>query len=116
MASEPLTGVELIAIERKRHVEVEGYSADHDSIHRSGELARAAACYATPPMWRWRAGVGGEAPINWPSSWTWKPGPRVRELVKAGALIAAEIDRLQKWEIDRLQGRQEDDGAVVPRP
>jgi hypothetical protein len=31
----------------------------------------------------------------WDESW-WKPGDRIRELAKAGALIAAEIDRLNR--------------------
>ena len=84
-------GVELIAHERQRHIDEEGYSAEHDSEYAHGELALAAACYAL-----------GDQTYNfsvlWP--WTdgdWKPEPRnrIHELVKAGALIAAEIDRLE---------------------
>lgn len=47
-----------------------------------------------------KRGIPADAPIRRvPSGWpfdppSWKPGDRVRELVKAGALIAAEIDRL----------------------
>lgn len=82
-------GVELISEERRRQVDQEGWTAAHDDTHAKGELARAAAMYATPSrrrdfkLWPWS--------LSW-----WKPTPdnRVRELAKAGALIAAEIDRL----------------------
>lgn len=89
------TGMSLIAAERRRQVEVEGYGADHDRDEVSESLVRAAVCYATPAYRR--VMLGRRAPIDWP--WEadyWKPTPddRVRELVKAGALIAAEIDRL----------------------
>jgi hypothetical protein len=42
------TGIELIAEERKRQIEVEGWTAEHDDEHTDGELALAAVCYATP--------------------------------------------------------------------
>jgi hypothetical protein len=96
------TGIELIAAERQRQVEKEGWTAQHDYQHFHGELAMAAVCYATPDKLRkvvkkWKA-ICEIVPKRWP--WEhemWKPTPddRVRELVKAGALIAAEIDRLQ---------------------
>ena len=99
-------GVELIAAERRRQVRVEGWTAGHDDEHEEGELARAAACYAMPPATREMA-KGQYFKIRtavwpWDQEW-WKPTPndRVRELVKAGALIAAEIDRLQ-----RLDGKE----------
>lgn len=92
-----MTGIELIAAERKRQIEVEGWTAEHDRQHKSGELALAAACYAVPDNKRYWG--GGTILIRlWPWDWEWwKPSPndRIRELVKAGALIAAEIDRLQ---------------------
>lgn len=96
------TGIELIAAERKRQIEGEGWTPEHDDEHRDGSLAVAAACYAA------QAGQGlyyggmklREAALqHWPWARSrWKPSPdnRVRELVKAGALIAAEIDRLQR--------------------
>jgi hypothetical protein len=92
------TGIDLIAAERRRQVEVEGWTPEHDAEHGADDLAVAAACYALPyPL---RDGRTGLPPyrVGWP--WerdAWKPTPddRIRELVKAGALIAAEIDRLQ---------------------
>lgn len=92
------TGIEVIAAERKRQVEVEGWTSEHDAKLRREELASAAACYATPVKWRpFPVRQDGQAPLIWPWSpkW-WKPGDRIRELAKAGALIAAEIDRLQQ--------------------
>lgn len=89
------TGVELIAEERQRQIEVEGWTAEHDSRHKSGDLEVAAMCYACPPKYRpflsptlWFKRIG------WDPKW-WKPGERIRELQKSGALIAAAIDNLQ---------------------
>lgn len=92
------TGVGLIAAERERQVSGEGWSAEHDAEHDDAALAWAARCYidaATIPddQWEWMTAP----PMNWP--WTpedWKPShgtDQIRDLVKAGALIAAEIDR-----------------------
>lgn len=93
------TGIELISEERKRQIEKEGWSAEHDSSHYEGELAIAASIYAAPDNIRdYGDDHEYEVPYFWPwdKEW-WKPSPedRIRELVKAGALIAAEIDRLQ---------------------
>lgn len=96
----PVTGgAALIADERRRQIEVEDWTAEHDEQYTQDELVRAAMCYANPPHLRMsRLRRTGE-PLDWPwAEWHWKPTPddRVRELVKAGALIAAEIDRLQR--------------------
>lgn len=103
------TGAELIAAERQRQITVEGYTPEHDAEHeRDGQLAAAAAAYCLPgtSLISYGPEDAGVAPAErgvWHPSWWpwavrfWKPTPddRVRELVKAGALIAAEIDRLQ---------------------
>lgn len=96
---EMATGSELIAAERRRQMEAEGWTPAHDAEHSIDALALAAISYATPPGTRDRSDSSPHwPPVSWP--WAdrfWKPTPdnRVRELVKAGALIAAEIDRLQ---------------------
>jgi len=90
------TGVQLIADERKRQVEKEGYVAAHDDQHTNGELAIAGSIYASPARLRFFL-LYKTSPLNWPfDDGEYKPVPqdRVKELVKAGALIAAEIDRL----------------------
>lgn len=111
------TGIELIAEERQRQISVEGWSPEHDQEHVLGELAQAAACYALPSQRvvmsqppvvnnprsvdEVEYGIYEETKpgqIHWPFETEWykrTPDNRVRELVKAGALIAAEIDRLQ---------------------
>lgn len=101
-----MTAIELITAERKRQIEVEGWNLERDCmIHTTGELSMAAACYALPSR---RRGYDDaydimtkkfiRVPKDWPwhHSW-WKPtaDDRIRELVKAGALICAEIDRLR---------------------
>ena len=91
-------GALLIARERMRQIENEGYSVEHDSLHKHDELAFAAACYALPPTFR--AGLGGK-PEFWPfEDDFWKPcaDDRIRELTKSGAFCAAEIDRLKRIE------------------
>ena len=93
-------GLELIAEERQRQIEAEGWTDQHDDSHGDGQLANAAACYAMSERYRramiWNVTLRFRV---WP--WEekgWKPTPndRIRELVKAGALIAAEIDRLHR--------------------
>jgi len=93
------SGASQILEERSRQVYHEGFTSENDD-KSNGEFAIAAVCYALPPGWPSR--IEGRAPNIWPwsESW-WKPGDgstegRVKELVKAGALIAAEIDRLQR--------------------
>lgn len=95
-----IDGVALIATERKRQIVKEGFTPGHDSLNQYGDLALAAACYALPENERPLDSNRG-VPSYWPWAWDemfWKPTPtdRIRELTKAGALIAAEIDRLQR--------------------
>ena len=95
-------GLSLAAIsvlsERQRQIEAEGWTPEHDDKHDKGQLAEAASCYADASVY---AGLYGEAPPNpsddWPWDWDcWKPTDRRRMLVKAGALILAEIERLSR--------------------
>jgi hypothetical protein len=82
-----------VLAERQRQISVEGWTPEHDDAHSGGELADAAACYA---LWG-----GGINPGNWREFWPWAPEwlkhsePR-RMLVKAGALILAEIERIDR--------------------
>jgi hypothetical protein len=95
-----MTGAEMIAAERQRQIESEGWTPEHDDEHDKGEMAVAASWYTRIT---WFKMIGhpvpyGDTPPNWPwdASW-WKPSDDpIRNLVKAGALIAAEIDRLQR--------------------
>lgn len=89
-------GVGLIARERRRQIDVEGWTPEHDANHPGFELTKAAESYA----WLTRTPAPRPstvpAPFMWPwaASW-WKPSDDpIRNLVRAGALLAAEIDRL----------------------
>lgn len=83
-------GITLIANERKRQIEIEGWTPEHDDTHLRGEMALAAARYAVVDQPSVEATLARVWP--WSSDW-WKPKGQVRNLIKAGALIAAEIDR-----------------------
>jgi hypothetical protein len=115
------TGIELIAEERRRQIEEKGFDANHDAVHYNGELAMAAICFAAPLRIYFSAntpcnGYSFEDPFpeTWDLGWdkrleygdsdydsipdpsTYSQEERIDLLVKAGALIAAEIDRLQR--------------------
>jgi hypothetical protein len=95
------SGVARIAAERRRQIEVEGWTADHDDDHTEGEMAAAAACYANVTV-QYLRGLGIDLPpVGFPGAWMvarwWKPSTDpIRNLERAGALIAAEIDRLER--------------------
>lgn len=108
-----MTGIDDIAAERRRQIESEGWTPEHDDEHATGELARAAICYikaaladradrAVMDTFQDKSGTPFSVFSGWPwdDAW-WKPKSRRRDLVRAGALIAAEIDRL-----DRLAAAQ----------
>lgn len=91
-------GVDLIAAERQRQIEVEGWTPEHDdSEHRYGDLTQAAVSYAQNAICQIQHS-DYPRPLSWPWAFSWwKPSTDpIRNLVKAGALIAAEIDRLQR--------------------
>lgn len=103
-----------IAIERHRQIDVEHFNASHDDEYKAGELPRAAAAYALAAAVddATRAWVTDQLPrsqygwkfletltLVWPVRWsrTWfKPKDRRHDLVRAGALIVAEIERLDR--------------------
>ncbi|SXD15116.1 hypothetical protein [Klebsiella quasipneumoniae] len=83
-----------VLAERKRQVSAEGWTPGHDDEYEHGELADAAGCYALSSELFDCAGEPPR-PWPWPEEW-WKPTNRRRDLVKAGALILAEIERLDR--------------------
>lgn len=81
-----------VIAERYRQQSVEGWTPEHDDEHMHCEMAVAAACYIMadddpradiPELW------------PWPEEW-WKPTTIRRDLVKAGALVLAEIERIDR--------------------
>jgi hypothetical protein len=89
---------EAILAERKRQIEVEGWTPKHDDEHDGGELLRAAVVYYHEAKGTFRAmGPQPDVPLGWPwdAKW-WKPkGPR-KDLIRAGALCLAEKERIQR--------------------
>ncbi len=84
-----LDGVGLIRKERERQI-AEGFNIHS---YRNNELIDAANTHlAENLLWvDWH--------LMWPKAIKWEPGKdRIEDLVKAGALIAAEIDRLKRLE------------------
>jgi hypothetical protein len=81
-----------VLAERKRQIEAECWTPQHDDEHGNGEMAKAAACYALGSQGWPQRGVNF---WPWDASW-WKPASNRRNLVKAGALILAEIERLDR--------------------
>ena len=97
-------GALQILDERNRQVLEEGWTEQHDAEHENGMLTKAAIAYTLAGMYP--EDTPGDQSMRetarkyywpWISKW-WKPKDRVRNLVRAGALIAAEIDRLQRSE------------------
>lgn len=89
-----------VLAERRRQIEQEGWTLKHDDEHDGGQLPMAAASYAVAASYA-SAGLfpmpKGAPPTSWPwrKSW-WKPTTPRRDLVKAGALILAEIERIDR--------------------
>ena len=94
-----MTGIERIAAERQRQVDVEGWTVERDLEEWPfGELSGAGTAYADYACRQIATGYPEGHPQNslwcFSSEW-WKPvNDPIRNLEKAGALIAAEIDRL----------------------
>ena len=96
----PRAWLDVLA-ERRRQISEEGWTPEHDDQHGDGELAAAGATYALSAA----SGIV-EQPFHrtwpWLNAW-WKPTDPRRDLVKAGALILAEIERLDR--ADKQEGQ-----------
>lgn len=111
-------GVVAIASERRRQLEAEGFDVEHDDAHTNGEMVAAASCYLASWLYPGTDDIDFTAhpPHNWP--WLpedWKPSrDAIRNLVKAGALIAAEIDRLRRARVAASQAEERYAGPPPP--
>lgn len=123
MLEEQSTAARDVLAERQRQITAEGWAPDHDDEHDGGELAAAGAAYAlhaadhlnphsqgdggdeAPDCWPWHDGIAGrgEGPEKTKPAW-WKPGAPRRNLIKAGALILAEIERLDRLQLGSPEG------------
>lgn len=86
-------GAQMIAAERTRQIEELGWTNERDAeLYPGGrQLALAGAWYALPSFERSELEEWGMVLWPWSEEW-WKPTTATRDLVKAGALIAAAID------------------------
>lgn len=75
--------------ERRRQLFEEGWDVAHDDQHGDGSMALAAAAYAV----HFKHSAGRLWP--WDACW-WKPRSHRENLVRAGALIIAEIERIDR--------------------
>jgi hypothetical protein len=104
-----LYGVMAIANARIKQIDDHGFNPQQDDGYERDELLRAAACYlllqvpdtnggeyVTPEV---MTGLG-----LWPWHPEWfKPKDRLENLERAGALIAAELDRLHRADVESRQ-------------
>lgn len=92
----PLSALADVVTERRRQIEIENWTPAHDDEHTKGELAHAAIAYA---MW---ATQPGEMELSSPPAWWpwdlswWKPKDMRRDLVRAAALLLAEVERMDR--------------------
>lgn len=92
--------IDEIAAERRRQIEEEAWTPEHDDEHRRGELAAAAAVYALNTVDVHEGLKGDQLRMYrffwpWEPEW-WKPKSRRADLIRAAALIVAEIQRLDR--------------------
>ncbi len=126
------TVIDEIVAERARQISVEGWTPEHDDGHKASEMARAAACYAllADPLRsfpvEFTRGIShyyarheeGPQPVYkdvpklwpWAATW-WKPKGQRADLIRAAALIVAEIER-----IDRASAQAEARPKQVTHP
>jgi len=98
-----------VLAERQRQISAEGWTPESDDRYAEGDMSDAAGCYALHAFF-------AEAPTSSPPAWWpwaahwWKPSTPRRDLEKAGALILAEIERIDRAAALAAQAKQ--GGAV----
>lgn len=106
--------IDDVLAERRRQVEVEGWTAEHDDVHSGGELALAASVYADPyprmvtrsRCMEDRGGTVWQQPERWPWGPEWyKPKDRRRDLIRAAALLIAEIERIDRAKLPKDEAK-----------
>jgi hypothetical protein len=96
------SGIDLIAAERRRQVQVEGYTLEHDREHGAGKLYHAG----------WALELDNRG--LWPRGWAWKPKNPLRDLIRAGALYQASADvASEDWIRDRATGARDQVARMI---
>ena len=88
-----------VLAERHRQQDKLGWTPEHDDKHEDYSLSGAARCYMHPHNATELSNISEYVPRGWPwcKRW-WKPKTYRENLVRAGALIIAEIERLDRRE------------------
>jgi hypothetical protein len=94
-----------VLAERRRQIEVEGWTPEHDDAHDSGELGLAAALYAIPyetdGLISQEDFIRLDMALELGCGFARTPEPDVRKRkVKAAALLLAEIERIDRAAVD----------------
>ncbi|MCY1266043.1 hypothetical protein D9M68_437530 [compost metagenome] len=99
-----------VLVERRRQIQDERFTEEHDDEHLRGSLAIAAACYAEEAACQLHSPdrlpeISRLVPHLWPwEASSWKPSLDARRnLVKAGALILAAISQIDRAIEDELK-------------
>lgn len=104
-----LNGAELITKERQRQIKEEGFSFIRDDEYVAEELVMAAMVYAASPT---QINLKTFCQSFWPKGWDKSlllkkiKDHRITQLIKAGALLAAEIDRLLRLELEEVRNQE----------
>lgn len=117
--SQVSNAIHEVIIERLRQVSEERWTPQHDDTHIDGELARAAACYCMGAV----ETMTGREPMTWDDdflsalwpwdrSW-WKSKSARKDLIRAAALIIAEIERIDRAAAPPQHGRSRADGGAT---
>lgn len=104
-----MAAIDDVIAERERQKAQEGWTPEHDDTHSDGEMARAASVYAMTGSAKWLCDrakrehrEAGTVPGGWPWSREWfKPKSPRHDLVRAAALIIAEIERLDRADLQK---------------
>jgi len=104
----------LIADERQRQIEKEGWTPEHDDAqHKDDELMMAAMCYRF-----YAQDENAPVPVgSWPwSKKQWKPKDRLKNLVRAGALyLAAKEQNIRRGDTGGWYQNRVDEVAMQIR-
>ncbi|MGR6845184.1 hypothetical protein [Acinetobacter baumannii] len=100
--------------ERERQIQIKGWTNEHDDVYSKNGLSRAAVSdpsnvihrgwtFLAKPFWLYQS---EDAPEYWPlDDCYWKPKSPRQDLVRAAALLTAEIDRRDREvKAERKQG------------
>jgi len=97
-----ITGIEIIAKERQRQIDYVGKKPETHCDIEDGQLRKAAVAYSfAHNHFKNQSESNKRPPIIFPfDSFFWNPDKEndIKNLAKAGAYIAAEIDRLLRLE------------------